>query len=88
MTHPLFTAIDAAIAEHGWPDDLAMISVCNPPHGCRIITAHVTLGEIVGEGAHRGTSGTLTNALAAAQAEQAKYTAPITFAPAYLRSVG
>jgi hypothetical protein len=87
MTHPLYQAIDAAILEHGWPDDLAMLSLTNPPHGCRVISAHVSLGEIAGEGCYRGTAGTLTNALEAARAEQAKYVAPIKFAPEYLRSV-
>jgi predicted ATPase with chaperone activity len=87
MTHPTLTAIDDAIATHGWPDDVAMISLTNPPHGCRVISAHVTLGEIAGDGAYRGTAGTLTNALEAARLEHAKYVAPIKFAPDYLRSV-
>lgn len=73
--------VDALVARLGWPDDVAMIALTNPPHGCRVISVTVTLGEIAGNGAYRGTAGTLTNALELAKLEQSKVVEPLRFTP-------
>lgn len=47
MTHPTLTAIDAAIAEHGWPDDA--YSMYLNKHGRRCVNA-IGAGEPDGWG--------------------------------------
>jgi hypothetical protein len=84
MTHPLYAAIDAAIAQHGWPDDAKHIGI-----NCPALEPHrfsVTLGKF-GDPANSfmGVSDTLANAAAMAHEQQSMK--PLRFTPVVVGGV-
>ena len=79
--HPLYAAIQAAIDEHGWPDDCKHIGI-----NCPALEPHrfsVTLGKF-GDPANSfmGVSDTLTNAAAMAVEQQSLK--PMRFVPSFV----
>lgn len=79
MTHPLYQAIDAAIAEHGWPDDAKCIVV----YPALEMPCSVTLGKFGRPNDDRTAMGA-TLAEAASKAASIGMTEVIRFLPNYV----
>lgn len=76
--HPLYAAIDTAIAEHGWPDGTKHIGIAHPGMGetrCSITLG--TFGDIVN--VFMGVGATVADAAAMAIEQQSLK--PMRFTP-------
>ena len=78
MTHPLYEAIQAAIDEHGWPDDAKHIGLAHPGMGeTRFSVTLGKFGDIVN--VFMGVGASVTDAAAMAYEQQSFK--PMRFTP-------